>query len=50
MSALHGLFPVPKPVLYSTDESIVGTEFYVMEYLEVCSKEIKYASVCYVEM
>jgi aminoglycoside phosphotransferase (APT) family kinase protein len=34
MSALHGsLVPVPKPLLYCDDASIVGTPFYLMERL-----------------
>lgn len=27
-------FPVPKPLLYCTDASIIGTEFYVMEHVQ----------------
>lgn len=35
VSALHGAgFPVPRPYHYCADESIVGTEFYVVDYLE----------------
>jgi len=33
--ALHGQgFPVPEPVLYCADDSIVGTEFFFMAYVE----------------
>ena len=35
ISALHGAgFPVPRPYLLCADEAIVGTMFYVMEYVE----------------
>jgi aminoglycoside phosphotransferase (APT) family kinase protein len=35
ISALYAQdFPVPKPVLYCADESVVGTAFYVMGYVE----------------
>jgi aminoglycoside phosphotransferase (APT) family kinase protein len=35
MSALHGAgFPVPRPLLMCDDEEIVGTVFFVMEYVE----------------
>ena len=35
ISALHGVgFPVPEPLLHCRDETIVGTEFYVMEFIE----------------
>jgi alkylation response protein AidB-like acyl-CoA dehydrogenase/aminoglycoside phosphotransferase (APT) family kinase protein len=27
-------FPVPQPYLYCTDESIIGTEFYLMEFID----------------
>ncbi|XP_054993130.1 LOW QUALITY PROTEIN: acyl-CoA dehydrogenase family member 11 [Sorex araneus] len=27
-------FPVPKPLLYCNDESVIGTEFYVMEHVQ----------------
>ena len=34
---LHAVsFPVPRPYLYCRDASIIGTEFYIMEYVEVC--------------
>jgi aminoglycoside phosphotransferase (APT) family kinase protein len=33
--ALHAQnFPVPQPILYCADESVVGTPFYVMAYVE----------------
>ena len=36
LSVLHPLsFPVPSPLLFCGDVSILGTEFYVMEYVEV---------------
>ncbi|XP_070289514.1 acyl-CoA dehydrogenase family member 11 isoform X2 [Myotis yumanensis] len=28
-------FPVPKPLLYCSDASVIGTEFYVMEHVQV---------------
>ena len=28
-------FPVPKPLLYCSDSSVVGTEFYIMEHVKV---------------
>jgi len=31
LSKLHGAFPCPTPVLYCTDESILGAPFYMME-------------------
>jgi aminoglycoside phosphotransferase (APT) family kinase protein len=35
ISALHAQsFPVAKPVLYCADDSIIGTAFYVMSYIE----------------
>jgi aminoglycoside phosphotransferase (APT) family kinase protein len=35
IKALHGAgFPVPRPVLLCEDESVVGTAFYVMEFVE----------------
>ena len=35
ISALHAAgFPVPEPLLHCQDETIVGTEFYVMEFVE----------------
>jgi aminoglycoside phosphotransferase (APT) family kinase protein len=35
MSALHAAgFPVPKPLLLCADESVAGTMFYLMEYVE----------------
>ena len=35
LAALHGSFPYcPKPLLYSDDESIIGSPFYVMERIE----------------
>ena len=27
-------FPVPEPLLYCNDQSVIGTEFYVMSYVE----------------
>jgi acyl-CoA dehydrogenase family protein 11 len=34
---LHAVsFPVPRPYLYCRDASIIGTEFYIMEFVEVC--------------
>ena len=34
ISALHKVnYPVPRPLLHCTDTSIIGTEFYVMEYV-----------------
>ena len=38
MDALHKVdFPVPKPLLYCPDTSVVGTEFYIMEHVKVFS-------------
>lgn len=35
MDALHKVdFPVPKPLLYCSDTSVVGTEFYIMEHVK----------------
>lgn len=31
LSKLHSAYPAPKPLLYCTDESVVGAPFYVME-------------------
>lgn len=28
-------FPVPHPVMYCTDTSVIGTEFYIMEHVQV---------------
>jgi aminoglycoside phosphotransferase (APT) family kinase protein len=34
LSALHARgFPVPRPYLYCADETVVGTEFYVVEFI-----------------
>ena len=39
MSALGGTsFPVPKMYLYCEDKTIMGQEFYVMEYIKVQSQ------------
>ena len=36
ISALYGVnFPVPKPYLYCGDRAVIGTEFYIMEYVKV---------------
>lgn len=29
-------FPVPEPLLYCSDVSVIGTEFYVMQHVQVC--------------
>ncbi|CAN5449818.1 phosphotransferase [soil metagenome] len=35
ISALHGAgFPVPRPLLYCADERIIGSAFYVMDYVD----------------
>ncbi len=35
ISALHGVgFPVPKPVLLCGDDAVIGTTFFVMEFVE----------------
>jgi len=35
MAALHKAnFPVPTPIWYCADESVIGTEFYMNEYVE----------------
>jgi aminoglycoside phosphotransferase (APT) family kinase protein len=35
LSALHAVgFPVPKPLLLCTDETVAGTMFYLMEYVQ----------------
>jgi aminoglycoside phosphotransferase (APT) family kinase protein len=31
LSRLHAVYPAPRPLLYCTDESIIGAPFYVME-------------------
>ena len=31
-------FPVPRPIIYCDDPSIIGTEFYVMEHVQVCNR------------
>src|SRR5689334_13876705 len=31
LSQLHGVYPAPKPLLYCTDESVIGAPFYLME-------------------
>ncbi|HET9181244.1 MAG TPA: phosphotransferase [Candidatus Angelobacter sp.] len=31
LSRLHGVYPAPRPLLYCTDESVMGAPFYVME-------------------
>lgn len=31
LSRLHGAYPAPRPLLYCTDESVIGAPFYVME-------------------
>ncbi|MGE5323179.1 MAG: phosphotransferase [Actinomycetota bacterium] len=31
LSRLHGAYPAPQPLLYCTDESVIGAPFYVME-------------------
>lgn len=28
-------FPVPEPLLYCSDVSVIGTEFYVMQHVQV---------------
>lgn len=28
-------FPVPKPIIYCSDTSVIGTEFYLMQYVKV---------------
>ena len=39
MSALSGTsFPVPKMYLFCEDKTIMGQEFYVMEYVKVQSQ------------
>lgn len=36
ISALHkARFPVPSPLLYCSDTSVIGTEFYLMECVKV---------------
>jgi aminoglycoside phosphotransferase (APT) family kinase protein len=34
LSALHGHFPVPRPLAYCDDASLLGSPFYVMERIE----------------
>lgn len=37
LSALHAAFPyAPEPVLFCEDHSVIGSEFYMMKYLEGC--------------
>jgi aminoglycoside phosphotransferase (APT) family kinase protein len=31
LSQLHGAYPAPKPLLYCTDEKVIGAPFYLME-------------------
>jgi aminoglycoside phosphotransferase (APT) family kinase protein len=31
LSRLHGAYPAPRPLLYCTDESVIGAPFYLME-------------------
>ncbi len=31
LSRLHGVYPSPRPLLYCTDENVIGSPFYVME-------------------
>jgi aminoglycoside phosphotransferase (APT) family kinase protein len=31
LSRLHGVYPSPRPLLYCTDENVIGAPFYVME-------------------
>ena len=31
LSRLHGVYPSPRPLLYCTDESVIGAPFYLME-------------------
>lgn len=31
LSRLHGVYPAPQPLLYCTDESVIGAPFYLME-------------------
>lgn len=39
-AALHKVdFPVPKPLLFCSDTSVVGTEFYIMEHVKVTSQK-----------
>lgn len=34
--ALHSVgFPVPHPLLYCTDTRVIGTDFYIMEHVQV---------------
>ena len=36
MSALHSVgFPVPQPIHYCNSPDVIGTEFYLMEYVQV---------------
>lgn len=30
-------FPVPQPILHCTDVNVIGTEFYLMEHVNVSS-------------
>ena len=40
--ALHKAnFPVPKPLFYCQDNSIIGTAFYVMEHVEVSQQTMR---------
>jgi aminoglycoside phosphotransferase (APT) family kinase protein len=34
LSALHGHFPCPRPLLYCEDQALIGAPFYVMEKIE----------------
>ncbi|KAK3714110.1 hypothetical protein QZH41_017937 [Actinostola sp. cb2023] len=35
LTALHSVsFPVPRPLLYCSDTSVIGTEFYIMEHVK----------------
>ncbi|XP_075683220.1 acyl-CoA dehydrogenase family member 11-like isoform X2 [Rhinoderma darwinii] len=35
-------FPVPRPLLYCTDVTVIGTEFYVMEHVQVSTWKKQY--------
>lgn len=36
-------FPVPEPLLYCSDVSVIGTEFYVMQHVQVCTSIAVYS-------
>uniref|UniRef100_A0A8C4PHQ6 Acyl-CoA dehydrogenase family member 11 n=1 Tax=Equus asinus TaxID=9793 RepID=A0A8C4PHQ6_EQUAS len=40
-------FPVPKPLLYCNDASVIGTEFYIMEHVQVSTWTEQYQAAAH---